>query len=241
MVLVNELSEHTGAFEDGNVAINRKGWPFIRNLGIYFVLFSVFGHWMEMGMCQFIRLGLVEGEYDPTNTMLWRDWLYPFPMEGAAVVIIALALYPLKEWLVKTMPKPAYAYAISFVANALTCTLIEFCMGLVVNADHQLWDYSQNLGNIMGQVCLQNSIAFGIAASIIAWVIYPFMERRLARVPNDIMNIVFVAVLVFGGIIWSLYIIDPPDTSSLTGSISEISDSDSDIEVDVTITSDEDS
>ena len=28
------------------------------------------------------------------------------------------------------------------------------------------------------------------------------------------MNIVFVAVLVFGAIIWSLYIIDPPETEA---------------------------
>lgn len=50
-------------------------------------------------MCQPIIAGLVEGDYDPSNTMLWRDWLYPFPMEGAPVVLIAVALYPLYDWL----------------------------------------------------------------------------------------------------------------------------------------------
>ena len=49
-----------------------------------------------------------------------------------------------------------------------------------------------------------------MAASIITWWVYPLLERRIARVPRDVMNIVFVVVAVFGAIIWSLYIINPP-------------------------------
>ena len=83
-------------------------------------------------------------------------------------------------------------------------------MGLIVNADLQLWDYRDNFCNIMGQVCLQNTTAFGVVAAIITWWVYPLMERWIARVPRDIMNIVFVVVAIFGAIIWSLYIINPP-------------------------------
>ena len=80
-------------------------------------------------------------------------------------------------------------------------------MGLIVNADLQLWDYRDNFCNIMGQVCLQNTMAFGVVASIITWWVYPLMERWIARVPRDIMNIVFVVIALFGAIVWSLYII----------------------------------
>ena len=210
-VLVNDFSSLDFKPSD-RVKIQRRGWPFIRNLIIYFIVFSVLGHWMEAAMCQLIRLGLVQGEYDPTNTMLWRDWLYPYPMEGAAVVIIALVLYPLWQRLLDKFSKmPIIAYVISFLANALTCTIIEFSMGLIVNADHQLWDYTDNFCNIMGQVCLQNTLAFGVAASLIAWFVYPALESWLARVPNDVMNIAFVVIAVFGGILWSLYIVEPPE------------------------------
>ena len=208
-VLVNDFSTYRPK-QQAQLEIKRRGWPFIRNLIIYFVVFSVLGHWMEAGMCQFIRLGWVQGEYDPSNTMLWRDWLYPYPMEGAAVVIIALVLYPLWQYLLRRFKNPIYAYIISFFANALTCSAIEFTMGLLVNSNYQLWDYRENFGNIMGQVCLQNALAFGVAASVIAWFVYPTLERWLARIPNDTMNIVFVVVAVIGGILWSLYIIDPP-------------------------------
>ena len=210
LVLYFIFSKHLGTIEREEVQINRKGWPFYRNLIMYFVVFSVLGHWMEAAMCQLIRLKLVEGEYDPTNTMLWRDWLYPFPMEGMAVVIIAVALYPLFKWLQKRFENRIVSYALSFLANALTCSIIEFTMGMLINADYSLWDYRENFGNIMGQVCLQNAVAFGVAASIIAWFVYPLMERWIARLRPEIVNIAFVVIAVFGGILWSLYIIDPP-------------------------------
>jgi len=210
--LVNDLNKGNGDYEKEDFVINRRGWPFVRNLIIYFIVFSIVGHWMEMGMCQFIIMGVVQGKYDPTNTMLWRDWLYPFPMEGAAVVVIALVLHPLFIWLKKkfTGNKRWIAYVISFFAGALLCTIIEFTMGLLVNANLELWDYRENFCNIMGQVCLQNTAAFGVVAAIITWWVYPMLERMIARVPRDIMNIVFVVIAVFGAIIWSLYLINPP-------------------------------
>lgn len=210
-VLVNDMSAEHGIGKADDFVIVRSGWPFYRNLGIYFVVFSVLGHWMEAAMCQLIRLGLVQGDYDPSNTMLWRDWLYPYPMEGAAVVLIALLLYPLYLWLRKKFKNQFVAHAISFVANAFTCTVIEFIGGILFNAHHQNWDYSNMPFNFMGQVCLQNALAFGVAASLIAWYAYPALERALARVRPAIMNIVFVVVIAAGGILFSLYAIAPPD------------------------------
>ncbi len=212
-VIVNDFGRQKGDYQKEDFVINRHGWPFVRNLIIYFIVFSILGHWMEMGMCQFIIMGVVQGEYDPSNTMLWRDWLYPFPMEGAAVVVIALVLYPFFQWLKKqfTGKKAFLAYVLSFIAGALLCTIIEFGMGLIVNADYQLWDYRENFCNIMGQVCLQNTAAFGVVAAVVIWWVYPMLERLIARVPHDIMNGAFVVSAVFGAIIWSLYLITPPE------------------------------
>ena len=59
-------------------------------------------------------------------------------------------------------------------------------------------------------VCLQNALAFGVACSVITWFVYPMLEQWIARIPRDYMNMAFVATLMFGGIIWSLYIVNPP-------------------------------
>ena len=223
-VLVNDLSTEHGIGKKDDFVIVRGGWPFYRNLGIYFVVFSVLGHWMEAAMCQLIRLGLVQGEYDASNTMLWRDWLYPYPMEGAAVVLIALLLHPLYLWLKKRCRSQLVAHAISFAANALTCTVIEFVGGVLFNARHQNWDYSDMPFNFMGQVCLQNALAFGVAASLIAWYVYPALERAIARVRPAVMNVVFVVVIVAGGILFSLYAIAPPEGIDLGATQQEQAD-----------------
>lgn len=209
--LVNDLERDKGKLDDEEFVIDRKGWPFWRNLIIYFVVFSVLGHWMEAAFCQLIRLGIVQGEFHEENTMLWRDWFYPYPMHGTAVVLMALVLYPIFVKMKKSFKSTFTPYVVSFVINMLTCTLIEFCGGLMFNANLQNWNYSNMPFNFMGQICLQNTIGFGIASSVISWWVYPMMERAIARVRPAIMNIVCVVVAIAGGILFSLYAISPPE------------------------------
>ena len=194
--------------EEGDMA-PRWSWPFIRNLIMYFCVFSFMGHWMEMSFCLAIKAGLMDGEYDPSNTMLWRDWFYPFPMHGMAVVLIGVLLYPLWRALVKRT-NPIVGSLLSFVVNGLTCGMIEFTFGLLWNSDLQLWDYSNMPFNFMGQVCLQNVVGFAFAASIIAWMVYPSLERALAKLPNAAVTIASVAVLMVFLVAQTLYLVEPP-------------------------------
>ena len=217
--LSRELSMEVLAPYDINEKPTRKGWPFVRNLILYYCVFSVLGHWMELGFCMLIRAGIVAGDYDPSNTMLWRDLLFPFPMEGIAVVICALWLYPLKNWLVSKFKHPAIGYVLSFIINGLVCTAIEFIGGITFNAQHQHWDYSNLPFNFMGQICLQNAIGFAVACSIIAWLIYPMLERLIARVPKDIMNIITVGVLTFNIFLQVLYLVEPDKIADAFGQI----------------------
>lgn len=186
-----------------------KTWEFWRNIIIYFVIFSIVGHWMEAGVCLLIKYGIVPGTYDPTS-QIWSDWLYPFPVYGIGFCACAILLYPLKLFLERKTKRVAVSLALSFIANALVCTIIEFAMGMAVNADLQLWDYSNMFGNFMGQVCLQNALFFGFVATLMTWVIYPALEKLFRRVPNEAMTVVFVAVVVGCAILYTLYYINLP-------------------------------
>jgi uncharacterized membrane protein len=181
---------------------------FWRNLLLYYCIFSVVGHWMEAGFCMLIRWGIVAGSYDPGNTSLWRDWLYPFPPEGVGFAMCVLVLYPVKNWISSHVHVRFLPILLSFVFNALVCSLIELSFGLVVNAQLQLWDYSNMVGNFMGQICLQNAVGFGVASTIITWVIYPFLQRIIDRAPKDVMNIFFVVIVVFYAMLQFLYLIN---------------------------------
>lgn len=221
-VLVNDLSHDRGAMDDTELVIDRKSWPFYRNLIIYFVVFSVLGHWLEAGYCQLIRLGIAPGEFHAENTMLWRDWFYPYPMHGTAVVLMALILYPLFVAFKKKFKSRWAPYVVSYLTNVITVTLIELAGGLMFNAQLQNWDYTNMPFNFMGQVCLTNSLLFGVAASVISWWVYPMLERAIARVKPATMNIVCVVIAVAGGILFSLYAISPPGDIDLGSNAEQI-------------------
>ncbi len=154
---------------------------------MYFCVFSVVGHWMEAAYCTLIRFGMMPGIYDP-NSQIWSDWLYPFIVYGFGPWRACFCCTPSRtSW--KSASAAAWCrLLISFVVNALVCTAIELVMGLMVNQPGPdgklpLWDYSDMFCNFMGQVCLQNAIAFGVVATLMTWVIYPALEQLLGKAP----------------------------------------------------------
>ena len=179
----------------GRCGCGRRGpWAFWRDLAIYFCVFSVAGHWMEIGYCTLIRFGLVPGTYDPSS-LIWSDWLYPFCVYGFGAVACVLVLFPVKNRLERHFGGRVAPLLASFAANTLACTLIVRAMGLVLNRPGPdgmlpLWDYSDMFCNFMGQVCLQNALAFGAAATLMTWVVHPKLAAFLRQVPEGALNLV---------------------------------------------------
>ena len=171
-------------------------WPFWRNTAIYFIVFSMLGHWAEILFCRLIIAGVFMGDYDPTNAMLWDQWLFPFSAEGIALVMVVLVLHPLKErFLQRFGGRKLPTLLASFAVNLAVCTSIDFTTGMAVNQDYSLWDYRALPFNFMGQVCLQNSLVYSIAATIIVWWVYPAMESFLNRIPKRYADGLFFGLL----------------------------------------------
>lgn len=80
-------------------------------------------------------------------------------------------------------------------------------MGLLTNADYALWDYRTMWCNFMGQICLQNSLGFGLAATVMTFVVYPLVKGAIAKLPKDGANILFVAIVVFFAVLMVFYYI----------------------------------
>ena len=59
-------------------------FAFWRNLAVYFCVFSVVGHWMEIAYCLFMDVcfGIVDDD-----SLVWDDPLYPFLAYGVGVVV----------------------------------------------------------------------------------------------------------------------------------------------------------
>lgn len=181
-----------------------KTWAFWRDLIIIFCVFSVVGHWMEAAYCFPVKMGWLPGIYDP-NSQIWSDWLFPFPIYGAGGVACALIFYPIKNAVQKVIKTPFVSVILVFVISTIVCSLMELIMGLITNADYALWDYRTMWCNFMGQVCLQNSLGFGLAATIMTFVVYPLVKGAIAKLPKDGANILFVVIVVFFAILMAFY------------------------------------
>ena len=189
-----------------------RTWVFWRDLMMYFIVFSFMGHWAEMLFCYNIHTGLFMGDVDFSEVMLWKQWLFPYTAEGVAVVAIAVLLTPVKEWLLarfngRLLP----AVLLSVVVTAVVCTTIDFTCGMICNQNYEVWDYRALPFNFMGQVCLQNSTVYTIAATLILWVFYPLMDRGIRRMPRSVADGLFFALLgiyAFSALLHFMYVGD---------------------------------
>ena len=189
-----------------------RTWPFWRDLGIYFIVFSFAGHWAEMLFCYNIYLGVFMGDVDFSEVMLWHQWLFPYFAEGVAVVLIVVLLTPVKEWLLKKFGgRVLPAVLVSILVTAAVCTTIDFTCGMICNQNYEVWDYRALPFNFMGQVCLQNSTVYTVAASLILWIFYPLMDRGLRRMPRSFADGLFFALLgvyAFSALLHFMYVGD---------------------------------
>ena len=190
------LREQPASKADEDVYPKPLTWPWFRNLVMYYCVFSIVGHWAEIGFCWLIVIGVVMGDYDFSHAQLWDWWLCPYPAEGLAVVLIAVLLFPIKEWLLeKFKGRVAPTLVVSFLVNMFVCAAIDFTTGITANADYQLWDYRDLPFNFMGQVLLQNTLVYTAAATLIVWIIYPLLAKALHRLPQNVVNFMFFALV----------------------------------------------
>lgn len=172
-------------------------WPFWRNLAVYFCVFSVAGHWMEIAYCSFMdQFGIVDAD-----SLVWDDPFYPFLVYGIGAVICTVFLIPLKEQLVKRCRTLAGAGVLFFAVMVVVCMAMELAMGFMLNqpdatGEYPLWDNSELPLNILGQAWLVNDLALGAVAVLYCWLVYPLCEKLLAKVPPRIMDVASVLVVI---------------------------------------------
>ena len=198
---------------DKELAVERKMWDpksvdFWMRLLIYFFVFSVVGHWMEMFVQILVINGLFPGTVAGADSLTWRDNLNPFFIYGIAFAICGLVLFPIYVKLKEKIAKTWLAYLISFFVNMAFCVLAELVLGFLFNADYSAWDYRDQFLNFEGQVCLLYSLAFGLLSSIITWQVYPYFERQFSYVGKDIFRLIFVASAVIFALLYVTYNVD---------------------------------
>lgn len=184
--------------EDETAFFAPKTWAFWRGIIMYFFLFSVVGHWMEIPYCLSMHslFGIVEESY-----AIWEDPLYvPYWVYGAGAAIITLLLLPLKIKLIgkcKTMWGAALQF---FVVAVVACAAMECIMGWIVNqpdefGQYPYWDNSVLPLNILDQAWLVNDVMLGGVSLLYVWIIFPFLQKACTLIGERATNRVFITIL----------------------------------------------
>lgn len=190
--------------QDETSYFDLKSWGFWRGVILYFFLFSIIGHWMEVPYCWLmdVLFGIVSPDYAAFNDPL----VVPYWVYGAGTVVLTLVLYPVKLRLIKTR-KTLWGAALEFLLIAvIIAAVLETGFGLLINQPdssgvYPFWDNSSLPGNILGQGWIVNDIALGIVSLLYVWVIFPFLQKIMLSVNQRLANRFFILVIVIIGII----------------------------------------
>ena len=76
--------------------------------------------------------------------------------------------------------EPKLPLPLRSLVGALIVTMVELGTGMAVNRNYQVWDYRDQPGNFMGQICPVFS-ALWIPLSLLAAVLFQQMDTRLEK------------------------------------------------------------
>ena len=145
--------------------VEKSSFEIFNTLLFYFLTFSVLG-WLIETVYGYLVLG-----YFPDRGF-FSGPVCPIYGTGAIAFI----------WLLKSNKNPAKLIIVSILFFTLLEYFIGFCLDATYNA--YLWDYSEEVLNINGRVCLSFSLAWGVMAIIFKYLIYPVIEKIANRIIN---------------------------------------------------------
>ncbi len=76
--------------------------------------------------------------------------------------------------------EPKLSLPLRAVAGAGIITMVELAAGLIFNRDYAVWDYRDQPGNWLGQICPVFSVLW-IAAAALVLLIYDPVEKTIRR------------------------------------------------------------
>lgn len=127
----------------------------------------------------FVNRGFLHGPYLP---------VYGF---GALLVLFTIRPFSRKRiYIGKVLITPVLVFLLIFVL----VTVVEYCAGVILDVGFgkQLWDYSDEILNINGIVCLFASLKFATGGTVFLYLLQPLFEKFIGVIPKVWANVVFV-------------------------------------------------
>ena len=118
---------------------------------------------------------ITEGEL-VNRGVLYGPWL---PIYGSGSVLILLLLHSFRK-------KPA----LEFILAMALCGTVEYFTSLyleLANEGMRWWDYTGYFLNLNGRICAEGLLVFGIGGMAIVYVLAPFLDGLLRRLPSGLL------------------------------------------------------
>ncbi|MCD7889321.1 MAG: putative ABC transporter permease [Oscillospiraceae bacterium] len=173
-------------------------------LAYLFFIGSVLGWVMELFFRKFFSKANPE-----------HRWINPgfctgpyLPLYGTGLCVLYL-LASLEEYL--PFESDVVNKIILFFLMALMMTVIEFIAGFISLkvSKVRLWDYTGELGNIMGIICPKFSLFWAILGGVYYFFIHPYIKESLAWLSRNL------AFSFFIGLFFGVFIVDMANSAQL--------------------------
>ena len=147
----------------------------------YFLLFFIYsfmGWFMEVvlslfGKHKFINRGFLIGPYCP---------IYGYGCLAITVLLRRFQSDPI----------------VLFIMSMAICSLIEYFTSYIMEKifHARWWDYSDKKFNINGRICLDFIVAFGFLGSVVVYIINPFFNSLIDKIPSNILQVCFIILFI---------------------------------------------
>lgn len=110
------------------------------------------------------------------------------PIYGTASLVLIVLIYnPFKD-------NPLAVFALGIVLCDIVEYLTSYLMEKLFAA--RWWDYTYELMNIRGRICLKHSLYWGVISIIFVKVIHPSIENLYSKINGNYINYILLVVLV---------------------------------------------
>ena len=153
-----------------------------------FYIYSVIGFILESTIYKFMNSNRHSGIFYGPITAVYGI--------GALIIILLYQLFYKRLNLNKYL-RPI----LLFLSSIIILTVIEWIGGHILNFifDIDLWNYTNKKYNLGKYICLEISLCWGILSLIFVYIIKPFMDKFIKRIPKFatyIFTVVFIIDLI---------------------------------------------
>lgn len=150
-----------------------------------FLIYSILGFIMESALYKIYHIhnysGFLIGPFTPIYGI-------------GAITILLINKYIINKITSNKILKIIY----TFIICTIILTLIEFIGGLFLYKilNIELWNYTNKKFNIGKYICLELSLVWGIFSIIFLYIIKPFMDKFIKKIPKKSTYLFSILVLI---------------------------------------------